>query len=266
MDTARNSTFAEFRGRYVLVKVGGTADVRKGQIGTDLRALVDAGARVVIAHGGGDALTAYLKKFGQNPSWIEGLRVTDAATRDAAILVFRDTVGPELIKHLAAAGVSAVGIAGDEPVVMHVEQQAPELGFVGRVTRIDRVRLDELTANGHVPTIAPLGVGPDGEIYNVNGDEVAEAIARTVHAAALLFLTDVPAVYDADGLPIHDLSARQAVDLMEAGVIRDGMVPKVRAAIGLLGDVDSVWIADGRRPGVLRKALLESSAGTRIVS
>ncbi len=266
MTAAPDATFAAFRERYVVLKVGGTADVRQGQIGADVRTLVDAGARVVVAHGGGDALSEYLEERGSTPSWIDGLRVTDAATRDAAVVVFRDVVAPALIEDLTAAGVSAIGIAGDNPAVVRVEQQSPDLGYVGRVTQVERSLLDDLTARRQVPVIAPLGLGPDGEIYNVNGDEIAEAIARSVGAAALVFLTDVPAVRDADDQPIHDLSAGRAVKLIQAGIIRDGMVPKVRAAIGLLDDVDAVWIADGRRPNALRRALLDRVAGTRIVA
>ncbi len=175
-------------------------------------------------------------------------------------------VAPALIEHLTAAGVSARSIAGHDPTVVRVEQQAPELGFVGRVTQVNRALLDDLTANGQVPVVAPLGLGPEGELYNVNGDEIAEALARSVQAAALLFLTDVPAVRDSDGQPIRDLSAGRATAFINAGVIRDGMVPKVRAAIRLLGDVDAVWIADGRCPNALRRALLDRAAGTRIVA
>ena len=266
MTSAPDANFTELRGRYVVLKVGGSADVRRGQIGTDIRTLVDAGVRVVVAHGGGDALSAYLQERGHMPTWVDGLRVTDAATRDAAVVVFRDMVAPALIEDLTAAGVSAFRIAGDNPAVVRVEQQSPELGYVGRVTQVERSLLDELTARGHVPVLAPLGLGPEGEIYNVNGDEIAEAVARSVSAAVLLFLTDVPAVRDADGQPIHDLSAGRAVKLIQAGIIRDGMVPKVRAAIGLLDDVDAVWIADGRRPNALRQALLDRVAGTRIVA
>ncbi len=257
---------AKFRGRYVVLKVGGTADVERGRIGADVRDLVGAGARVVVAHGGGDALSDYLAERGETPSWIDGLRVTSAATRDAAVTVFRGMVAPALIGELVASGVSAVGIAGNDGDVIRVEQQSPELGYVGRVREVRCGLLDDLTARGHVPTIAPLGLGLDGELYNVNGDEIAGAVARAVRADALLFLTDVPAVLDAGGEPIRDLPAGRAHELITDGVIRDGMVPKVRAAIDLLDGVAAVWITDGRQPHAIRQTLVEGAVGTRIVA
>ena len=177
----------DLRGRYVVLKVGGTADVQRGRIGADVRALIDAGARIVIAHGGGDALSDYLAERGESPTWIDGLRVTSAATRDAAVTVFRGMVAPALVGELVASGVSAVGIAGNDGAVIRVEQQSPDLGFVGRVRDVRRALLDDLTERGHVPTIAPLGLGPDGEIYNVNGDEIAGAVARAVQRRRFAF-------------------------------------------------------------------------------
>ena len=249
-----------------MLKVGGTADVERGRIGSDVRALVAAGARVVIAHGGGDALSDYLAERGETPTWIDGLRVTSAATRDAAVTVFRGVVAPALIGELVANGVSAVGIAGNDGGVVRVERQSPALGYVGQVRQVRRGLLDDLTARGHVPTIAPLGLGPDGQIYNVNGDEIAGAVARAMRAEALLFLTDVPAVLDAHGEPIRDLPAARANALIAEGVIRDGMAPKVRAALDLLDAVDAVWITDGRRPHAIRQSLVEGAVGTRIVA
>jgi len=258
--------FDGFRGRYVVLKVGGTADVERGRIGADVRDLVAAGARVVIAHGGGDALSDYLAERGETPTWIDGLRVTSAATRDAAVMVFRGVVAPALIGELVANGVSAVGIAGNDGDVIRVEQQSPELGFVGRVCEVRRGLLDDLTERGRVPTIAPLGLGPDGQIYNVNGDEIAGAVARALRAEALLFLTDVPAVLDADGEPIRDLPAGRANALIAQGGSREGMVPKVRAALDLLDSVDAVWITDCREPHAIRQTLVEGAVGTRIVA
>lgn len=266
MAASPDTGFDGFRDRYVVLKVGGTADVERGRIGADVRDLVAAGARVAIAHGGGDALSDFLAERGETPTWIDGLRVTSAATRDAAVMVFRGVVAPALIGELVANGVSAVGIAGNDGDVIRVEQQSAALGYVGQVCEVRRGLLDDLTERGHVPTVAPLGLGPDGQIYNVNGDEIAGAVARAVRAEALLFLTDVPAVLDADGEPIRDLPAGRANALIAEGVIRDGMLPKVRAALDLLDAVDAVWITDGRRPHAIRQTLIDGAVGTRIVA
>ena len=148
-----------FRGRYVVLKVGGTADVQRGRIGADVRSLVEAGVRVVVAHGGGDALSAHLAQRGDTPTWIDGLRVTSAATRDAAVLVFRGIVAPALIGELVANGVSAVGVAGNDGDVIRVEQQSPALGFVGRVCEVRRALLDDLTAARACADGRPAGRG-----------------------------------------------------------------------------------------------------------
>ena len=254
-----------FAGKYVVVKVGGTADVARGRVPQDVKQLVVAGARVVIAHGGGDALTEWLKERGRQSRWIDGLRVTDAATRDDAVLIYRGQVAPAVIAQFVAAGVSAMGIGGVDGGVVRVRQRAPELGYVGNVRSIDVGVLDTLTGAGCVPVVSPLGLGPHGEIYNVNGDDVAAGLAQAVSAQALVFLTDVAGVRDADGQVISELLAAQARALIRSGVIGGGMVPKVKASLRLLGRVGAVWITDGSQPHALRNALVDHRAGTRII-
>ena len=254
------------RGRYIVVKLGGTADMAAGRVGPDVRRLVEAGARVVVAHGGGDALSEWLRARGRQSRWIEGVRVTDAATRDAAVMIFRGVVAPAVVGRLAAAGVSAIGLAGPDGGLIRVRSRGPQFGFVGDVRRVNTELLDHLTAQGHVPVVAPLGLGPRQEIFNINGDDVAAALARAVRAAALVFLTDVDGVYDARGRLLRDLPAPAARALIRADVIQGGMLPKVRAALRLLPYIDAVWIANGARPNILRRALIDRRAGTRIVS
>jgi acetylglutamate kinase len=249
----------------VVVKVGGTADVAKGRVGQDIRHLLSGGARVVVAHGGGDALTAWHEAQRRPTNWVDGLRVTDAQTRDDAVMIYRGVVAPAVVGELVSAGISAVGLGGVDGAAVRVRQRAPELGYVGDVHSVNTTLLDDLTSRGHVPVLSPLGLGPDGELYNVNGDDVAAGVGRAVHASALVFLTDVEGVGDAEGRVIPELSAQVASRLVNAGVISGGMVTKVRAAVGLLDAVDSVWIADGLHPHVLRRALIERRTGTRIV-
>jgi len=255
-----------FAGRYVVVKVGGTADVARGRVASDVRALVASGARVVIAHGGGDALSAWLKERGRVSQFVDGLRVTDAATRDDAVLVYRGRVAPALIAYFVAAGVSAIGIGGADGGVVRVRRRAPALGFVGDVRAVRTDVLDQLTSAGHVPVVAPLGLGPRGELYNVNGDDIAAGLAKAVRADALVFLTDVEGVRGSDGQVIPELTAAAARALLARGVIGGGMQPKVRAAVRLLRSVGAVWITSGDAPHALRAALLDRRAGTRIVA
>ena len=254
-----------FRGRYVVVKLGGTGDIEAGRVGLDINSLVEAGARVVVAHGGGDVLTAWLKSHRRRSRWIDGLRVTDARTRDDAVMIYRGVVAPAVIGKLVQAGVSAVGIGGPDGGVILVRRQSPELGFVGAIRAVQMNLLEDLATNGHVPVISPLGLGPRGELYNVNGDDVAGAVARAGRAAALVFLTDVDGVRDSDGRVLPILDRRTARALLQQGVIVGGMAPKVRSALRLLRDVEAVVIANAAHPHVLRDALGARQAGTRIV-
>ncbi|MDE2768167.1 MAG: acetylglutamate kinase [Chloroflexota bacterium] len=250
----------------MVVKIGGTADMAAGRIGADVRALVNAGVRVVIAHGGGDELTAWQAARNRKTTWHNGLRVTDDQTRDDAVLVFRGLVAPAVVGALQQAEVSAVGISGPDGGVVRVRQATPDLGWVGRVQMVNTRILDDLTSGGHVPVVSPLGVDGDGALYNVNGDDIAAALARATRAAALVFLTDVDGVKGADGDVLSQLDPDGAERLIQDEVIAGGMVPKVRSAIALLGDVGRVCIANGSRRHALRRALDPAGGGTQVMA
>lgn len=235
-----------------------------GRIGADVRSLVDEGVRVVIAHGGGDELTAWQRARNRKTTWHNGLRVTDDQTRDDAVLVFRGLVAPAVVGALQQAGVSAVGISGPDGGVVRVRAASPDLGWVGQVRAVDTRLLDDLTGNGHVPVVSPLGVDGHGALYNVNGDDIAGAVARATRAAALVFLTDVDGVKGGDGAVLAHLDSAGAERLILNEVIAGGMVPKVRSAVALLGDVGRVCIANGSRPHALRRALDPAGGGTQV--
>ena len=235
-----------------------------GRIGADVRALVEAGVRVVIAHGGGDELTAWQAARKRKTTWHNGLRVTDDQTRDDAVLVFRGLVAPAVVGALQQAGVSAVGISGPDGGVVRVRQALPELGWVCRVQTVNAGILDDLTSRGHVPVVSPLGVDDGGSIYNVNGDDIAGALASATRAAALVFLTDVDGVKGADGEVLAHLDPGGAERLIGDEVIAGGMVPKVRSAVALLGEVGRVCIANGSRRHALRRALDPDGGGTQV--
>lgn len=235
-----------------------------GRIGADVRALVAAGVRVVIAHGGGDELTAWQRARNRKTQWHNGLRVTDDQTRDDAVLVFRGLVAPAVVGALQRAGVSAVGISGPDGGVVRVRRASPDLGWVGRVRRVNTRVLDDLTSGGHVPVVSPLGVDGRGSIYNVNGDDIAGALARAARAAALVFLTDVDGVRDAAGEVLAHLDPASARRLIREGVIAGGMIPKVRSAVALLDQVGRVCIANGSRRYALRRALDPAGGGTQV--
>ena len=237
-----------------------------GRIGADVHSLVDAGVRVVIAHGGGDELTAWQRARKRKTTWHNGLRVTDDQTRDDAVLVFRGLVAPAVVGVLQQAGVSAVGISGPDGGVVLVRRASADLGWVGEVRAVDTRLLDDLTGAGHVPVVSPLGVDGRGALYNVNGDDIAGALARATRAAALVFLTDVDGVKGVDGSVLAQLDPAGAERLIRDGVIGGGMMPKVGAAVALLGDVDSVCIANGSRRHALRRALDPVGGGTQVMA
>ena len=192
------------------------------------------------------------------------MRVTDDQTRDDAVLVFRGLVAPAVVGALQQDGVSAVGISGPDGGVVRVRQASPHLGWVGEVRAVNTRLLDDLTADGHVPVVSPLGVDGRGSLYNVNGDDIAGALARATQAAALVFLTDVDGVKGADGEVLAHLDPVGAERLIRDAVIAGGMVPKVRSAVALLGDVGRVCIANGSRRHALRRALDPAGGGTQV--
>lgn len=249
---------------FVVVKVGGTADITSGRLGSDIRELVAAGLRVVVAHGGGDELTAWRRSRRRPTAWRDGLRVTDDQTRDDAVLVFRGIVAPAIVSALQRAGVSAIGLSGPDGGLVRVRRASPVLGWVGQVRAINTRVLQDLTSAGHVPVVSPLGVDGKGQIYNVNGDDIAAAIARATQAKALVFLTDVDGVCNEAGSVISELDPSTARQLLRSGVVSGGMVPKVRAALGLLSEVQFVCIVNGTRRHALHRALGPSGYGTRM--
>lgn len=204
-----------------------------------------AGVKPVVVHGGGKELTALLGALHIESCFVNGLRVTDAKARDAALMVLAGLANKRLVAALLAEGADAIGVCGVDRGLVRVRPLDPELQYVGKPTAVRSEALDEWLRQNVVPVIAPMSAGEDGGIYNVNADHVAAAVASAIDADRLTFVTNVPAVLDADGLPIACLSVEQAEALIEAGVISGGMIPKVRSALETLGNgVSRVRITD----------------------
>ncbi len=203
------------------------------------------GARPIVVHGGGKELTALLAAMRIESRFVDGLRVTDAATRDAALMVLSGLANKRLAAALIAAGLDAIGVSGVDAGLVRVTRLGDALGFVGKPSRVRGGLIEAWLAAGLVPVIAPMSLGDDGEIYNVNADHVAGAVAVAVDAAMLTFVTNVPGVLDAGGQLVERLTAAQAEVLIADGTARGGMVPKVRAALeALASGVGKVRIAD----------------------
>lgn len=257
---------AGLSGRYVVLKLGGAAEIDLGSVAEDILALGEAGARVVLVHGGGKELSSALDRAGKESTFIEGLRATDAETLEIAVMVFAGKVNKEIVARLRAAGVRAAGLSGIDggTVTVTPRREPPGLGFVGEVKEVDTAALTTLAEAGFVPVVAPVASDAGGQIYNINADTLAGEIAAKLRAARLVFLTDVPGVLDASGETIPLVTPALARQLKEAGTVSGGMIPKIDAALRWLGEVEEVHIVDGSVAGAVRDQLArQGGAGTR---
>ncbi len=255
-------------GSTVVVKVGGatlggaTFD-GDGTLLEEVAALVRAGVRVVVVHGGGPLVTAWLDRLGIPTRFTDGLRVTDQAALEVAAMVLRGLVNSGVVAGLSRQGVRALGLSGADNGLLQARQR-PELGLVGEVERVDTAMLTQLLDAGTTPVIAPLGLDATGQLLNINADDVTAAIAAALTADAALFLTDTPGVRGADGSPLEMLDRATAERLIAAGAIVGGMIPKVQACLDALAGAHNALILDGRAPGVLTGLLTGSVAGTTV--
>jgi len=244
----------------ILVKIGGAALERaaaRAELATALAGARGAGHELVVVHGGGNQIRALSARLSIDDRYVDGLRVTDAETAEVVLAVVAGAVGKTLAASLAEAGLDAVSLCGADGRLYDVERHPTrELGYVGRVSGVRSGLLEALLAAGMVPLVAcvaplaPEAEGPRDHLYNVNADDVALALARALAVDALIFLTDVPAVLDARGARIASLDELQAVALTAEGVVRGGMLPKVRAgldaAAALPGALIKIAPAGGR--------------------
>jgi len=219
----------------IVIKIGGAALEDAPILRKCARAIAELaqdGHRVAVVHGGGSALTRVLKQLGKQSEFVAGLRVTDAETRDVALMVLGGLVNKKLVAAIQAAGMPAIGFCGGEGMTFRARRkqvQGKDLGFVGEICFAEPCWIEALWQQGGIPVLASLALGADGEYYNVNADEMAAACAAACHANALIFLTDVPGVKDAEGTVIPWLSTSQAEDLAANSIIAGGMLPKLEA-------------------------------------
>lgn len=219
--------------RFV-VKLGGAALENKDLLqacGKAIAELVRDGNQVAVVHGGGVQLTKILAQMGKKSEFISGLRVTDAETRDAALMVLAGRVNKSLVASLGTHGQAAMGLSGGDGQVFRARKKktTPDLGFVGEIASADPRWLEAIWKMDAVPVISSIALGFDGEYYNINADEMASACAIATKADALVFLTDVPGVKGADGQVMRWLSLRQIPELERQSVVSGGMLPKLNA-------------------------------------
>jgi acetylglutamate kinase len=221
--------------------------------------LVRDGHQVAVVHGGGVQLTRMLKALGKQSEFINGLRVTDAETRDVALMVLAGKVNKGLVAGLGALGVPAMGLSGGDGLIFRARKKralldvgGPDLGFVGEIVSSDPRWLEAIWKSNGVPVLSSMALGFDGEYYNVNADEMAAACAVACRADALVFLTDVPGVKDATGEVLRWLSIDQIAAMAKSAVISGGMLPKLSACReALLNGVKRVRILPAEAAGSL---------------
>ncbi len=255
----------------LVIKIGGTLlreEEARGPLALQVGGAMAAGHRVLVVHGGGAQLTAFLKRAGVAATFVEGRRVTSPEVLDAAVKVMAGSVNHDLLATFAAAGVPACGISGVDGaclLAVRANGNGPDLGLVGRVERVHTQLFDALTARGFAPLMAPLAVTRSGQILNVNADEVAVACAAAWMADRLVFLTDVDGVRGRQGLVLPELTPAGIRGLIAAGVATGGMLAKLRSASSAVEKgVPAVAIANGRETRVLRRLLAGEKFGTTI--
>ena len=242
-----------YRGKFVVIKIGGSDEAASTSIFEDIARLRAEGVKVVVVHGGGKALSHWLKLAGHQTRFVDGLRVTDSETLEVAVMVFAGKVNKEIVSRFAKLGMRAVGISGVDGglVVVEPETHPPGLGLVGRIVALDTLLLDRLVESEMVPVVAPIAADRNGQMFNVNADTIASEIAAALGAASLVFVTDVRGVLDASGEPIEKVTPPIARQLRQEGTISGGMIPKIDAALAPLGSVGETHVVDGSTPHVL---------------
>jgi acetylglutamate kinase len=253
------------RDRTLVIKLGGSTLENQHDALEDIVWLRGLGARPVLIHGGGAEINEWLGRLGIPSRFERGLRVTDAQTLDVVRMVLTGKVNGELVCMLGQLGGRAVGLTGLDGALLRARVLAPSLGFVGVVTSVDPGLVDTLSAAGYIPVVAPLALGEDGAILNVNADDAAADLARGLGAAKLLYLSDVPGILDASGALLSTLTDAQVRALIADGTIYGGMIPKAEACLRALETTGRVHIVDGREPHVLiRELFTHEGAGTMI--
>ena len=269
-------------GKTLVIKYGGNAmenDDLKTGFARDIVLMKAVGINPVVVHGGGPQIGDLLKRLSIESHFIDGMRVTDSQTMDVVEMVLGGHVNKEIVNLINRHGGSAIGLTGKDAGLiqakkMVVKRQTPEMttpeiidfGHVGEVTGINTDLLNMLTKGDFIPVIAPIGVGADGESYNINADFVAGKVAEALKAEKLMLLTNIAGLMDKEGHVLTGLTTAQVDGLIEDGTIYGGMLPKIRCALeAVQGGVTTAHIVDGRVPNaVLLEIFTDTGVGTLI--
>ncbi len=285
--TARTITEAlpfmrRYNGKTFVIKYGGHAMVDEelaALFAGDIALLKQVGINPIVVHGGGPQIGRMLERLQVKSEFIDGLRITDAATVEVVEMVLSGTINKSIVSAINAAGGRAVGLSGKDGNLIQAQklrrtkrdpdsniEKVLDLGFVGEPTMIDPKILFSLQQSDIIPVIAPIGVGPSGETYNINADTVAGAVAAAAGASRLMMLTDVSGVLDKSGELIEELNTAQVEALSEDGTISGGMIPKLETCVKAVNNgVEAAVILDGRLPhSMLLEVFTGGGIGTLI--
>ncbi len=271
-----------FKGKTIVIKYGGNAMVEehlKHSFARDVILMKLVGMNPVVVHGGGPQISEVLNRIGKESTFVNGMRVTDSETMDVVEMVLGGLVNQEIVSLINSLGGHAVGLTGKDGHLikaskLHVSEGDPLLekneiidyGHVGEVASIDPGILQLLETQSFIPVVAPIGVGKDGETYNINADLVAGKIAATLEAEKLMLLTNTPGVLDKSGTLLQDLKSSQIHGLIKDGTIAGGMIPKVECALDAIENgVKSALVVDGRvEHALLLELFTDAGIGTQI--
>ena len=272
-----------FYGKTFVIKYGGHAmenEELKHSFAQDIVLLKYVGINPVVVHGGGPQIDSVLEKMGITSRYVRGMRVTDQATLDIVEMVLVGKVNKEIVNLINRHGGLAVGLSGKDgglilarkmSVTVSSPNGAPpeiiDIGMVGDIVGINPLVIESLDQNKFIPVIAPVGVGQEGETYNINADMVAGEVAEALHAEKLIMMTDVEGVKDKRGALLSTLKENQARKMIQDGVVGSGMIPKVECCVNALkGGVGKTHIVDGRvKHAVLLEIFTKEGIGTEVV-
>ena len=270
-----------FHGKTIVVKFGGNAMVDaalQASFARDVVLLKLVGMDPVVVHGGGPQIEQLLKQLGIRSEFVQGMRVTDAATMDVVEMVLGGAVNKDIVTLINQAGGRAVGLTGQDGAFIRARKllmpsrdkpsELLDIGQVGEIESIDPGVIDSLEQGGFIPVVAPIGVGTDGLSYNINADLVAGKLAEVLHAEKLVLLTNTPGVLDEQGRLLTGVTPREIDAMLASGALSGGMLPKIASALDAArAGVRSVHIIDGRVPhALLLEVLTDQGVGTLIRS
>jgi acetylglutamate kinase len=258
-------------GNTFVMKCGGsTLTALPDAFFRDLKRLQDEGAAPVIVHGGGPAISETLGKLGIETEFVNGLRKTNEAVLDVVEMVLSGLINKEIVRKIEQAGAKAIGLSGVDGGLIRAKPvaDAHKVGLVGDVTGVNAALIEGIAAMGYMPVIAPVGIGNNGQRYNINADTAAGAVASHLGVQRMIVVTDVPGILrtiDGEKRVLPVVTVQDIEAMIASGEIYGGMIPKVRAAVQCIqGNVKEVVIVDGAEPNVLSRVLGGEPIGTRI--